>query len=81
MCERCAVSHVHARLFFLFFSCSSLCFFTEELSAIVTEERGILDVRNAMDIFKDHVETVEAANSAIYSLSLEGMSLHCHHRE
>lgn len=45
---------------------------TESNARIVTEERGLKDICQAMASHKDAADLIEAACSAIWSLSMEG---------
>ena len=47
---------------------------------IVTEERGLQDICQAMDRHSQDVELVEAACSALWSLSMEGISTYLFNR-
>ena len=53
----------------------SISFSSIEANArIVTEERGLQDICQAMDTHMDKPQLMEAACSAIWSLSMEGKS-------
>jgi len=44
----------------------------EANAKIVTEERGLQDICRAMDAHEDVADLIEAACSAVWSLSMEG---------
>ena len=46
--------------------------FTENNAKIVTEERGLQDVVKVMETHSDVSDVIEAACSALWSLSMEG---------
>ena len=49
-----------------------LLFFTEANAKIVTEERGLPDVVNAMSTHPNNADLIETAAAALLSLSMEG---------
>ena len=51
----------------------SFCSLLEANARIVTEERGLQDICQAMDTHQDICDVMEAACSAIWSLSMEGL--------